>query len=302
MWFKNLSPFRFTEPFTLNADELAEKLETLRFRPCGAHEESSFGWTAPLGKAEQSLVHSTNGYMMLCVKKEERVLPTAVVNEMIQEKAAEAEEQQGRKLSKKERTQLKDELIFDLLPKAFTFSRKIYAYIDPKGGWLVVDAASAKNAEDLLSLLRKSLGSLPAGPINTVNNPVMVMTQWLVTQQTPADIVVEDECELLSPGEEGSVIRCKRHDLSLPEIQNHLDSGKEVIKLALSWADRLSFVMDKNFSIKRLRFLDLVQDQLEDIEIDDEDMRFDVDFSIMSAELSSFLPRMIELFGGEAKS
>ncbi|MDA1343748.1 MAG: recombination-associated protein RdgC, partial [Proteobacteria bacterium] len=157
MWFKNLSPFRLTEPFTLTADELAEKLEALRFRPCGTHEESSFGWTAPLGKAEQSLVHAANGYMMLCVKKEERVLPVAVVNEMIQKKAAEAEEQQGRKFSKKERTQLKDELIFDLLPRAFTFSRKIYAYIDPNGGWLVVDAASAKNAVDLLSLLRKSL-------------------------------------------------------------------------------------------------------------------------------------------------
>lgn len=302
MWFKNLSLFRFTEPFTLPADELADKLEALRFRPCGPHEESSFGWTAPLGKAEQALVYATNGYMMLCVKKEERVLPTAVVNEMIQEKAAEAEEQQGRKLSKKERTNLKDELIFDLLPKAFTFSRKTYAYIDPKGGWLVVDAASANKAEDLLTLLRKSLGSLAAVPINTADNPVTIMTQWLVTQQTPTDIVVEDECELLSPGEEGSVIRCKRHDLALPEIQNHLDSGKEVIKLAVSWANHLSFIMDKSFSIKRLRFLDLVQDQLNDMDIEDEATRFDVDFSIMSAELSVFLPRLIELFGGVAKS
>lgn len=301
MWFKNLSLFRFTEPFTLASDELAEKLEALRFRPCGAHEVASFGWTAPLGKAEQSLVHATNGYMMLCIKKEERVLPTAVVNEMIQEKAAEAEEQQGRKLSKKERTRLKDELIFDLLPRAFTFSRKIYAYIDPQGGWLVVDAASSSSAEDLLTLLRKSLGSLPAAPVNTVNNPVTIMTQWLVSQQTPGSIVIEDECELRSPGEEGSIIRCKRHDLALPEIQNHLDSGKEVIKLAMNWADRLSFVMDKNFSIKRLRFLDLVQDQLKELDVEDDAARFDVDFAIMSTELGLFLPQMIELFGGENK-
>jgi recombination associated protein RdgC len=301
MWFKNLSLFRFTEPFTLAPDELAEKLEALRFRPCGAHEVASFGWTAPLGKAEQSLVHATNGYMMLCIKKEERVLPTAVVNELIQEKAAEAEEQQGRKLSKKERTRLKDELIFDLLPRAFTFSRKIYAYIDPQGGWFVVDAASSTSAEDLLTLLRKSLGSLPAAPVNTVNNPVTIMTQWLVSQQTPGSIVIEDECELRSPGEEGSIIRCKRHDLALPEIQNHLDSGKEVIKLAMNWADRLSFIMDKNFSIKRLRFLDLVQDQLKELDVEDDAARFDVDFAIMSAELGLFLPQMIELFGGENK-
>ncbi|ESS71374.1 recombination-associated protein RdgC [Methyloglobulus morosus KoM1] len=297
MWFKNLSLFRITEPFTFDPDELAEKMEALRFRPCGAHEESSYGWAAPMGNSGQALVHATNGYMMLCVKKQERVLPTAVVNEMLQEKLADQEEQQGRKLSKKERTRLKDELIFDLFPRAFTFSRKTYAYIDPKGGWLVVDAASSNKAEDLLSLLRRSLGSLPAVPINTTNNPVTVMTQWLVSQQTPDDIVVEDECELRSPGEEASIIRCKRQDLALPEIQNHLDSGKEVIQLALSWADRLSFVLDKNLAIKRLRFLDLVQDQLKELDIEDEATRFDVDFAIMSAELGLFLPRIIALFG-----
>ncbi len=302
MWFKNLCLFRLKEPFTLKADELAAKLETLQFRPCGAHETVSFGWTSPLSTAESDLVHSTNGYIMLCVKKQEKVLPTAVVNEMIQEKVAEAEEQQGRKLSKKERTQLKDELIFDLLPRAFTFSKKMYAYIDPTGGWIVVDAASAKGAEDLLTLLRKAMGSLPAVPVNTIDNPVKTMTQWLVSQEMPSDITVEDECELRSPGDEGSIIRCKRHDLSLPEIQNHLDSGKEVIKLALNWGDRLSFIMDKTFSIKRLRFLDLVQDQLKEVDVEDEAMRFDVDFAIMSSELSNFLPRLMEVFGGEVKA
>jgi recombination associated protein RdgC len=81
-----------------------------------------------------------------------------------------------------------------------------------------------------------------------------------------------------------------------------LDSGKEVIKLAMLWADRLSFIMNKNFSIKRLRFLDLVQDQLKDMDIEDEATRFDVDFAIMSAELGVFLPRLLELFGGEKRA
>jgi recombination associated protein RdgC len=302
MWFKNLSLFRLTETFTLTPEELEQKLEALSFRPCGLHEEFTFGWTPPLGKTAQQLVHNTNGYMMLCLKKEERVLPSAVVNELVQEKISEKEEQQGRKLSKKERTEVKDELIFDLLPKAFTFSRKIYAYIDPKGGWVCVDAASAKSAEDLLSLLRKSLGSLPAVPLNTLEKPSKTMTQWLLDNKAPDDITIEDECELRSPEEAGGIIRCKRHDLALPEIKNHLDTGKEVIKLAVSWADRISFIIDENLSVKRLRFLELIQDQVSDIETDDEAAQFDVDFSIMSAELANFLPRLIELFGGENKA
>jgi recombination associated protein RdgC len=221
---------------------------------------------------------------------------------MLQEKILEAEDQQGRKLAKKERAAIKDELIFELVPRAFTFSNKTYAYIDPKGGWIVVDAASAKKAEDLLSLLRKCLGSLPAVPLNTVDKPVAIMTDWLINNQPPADIVIEDECELRSPEEEGGIIRCKRHDLSLPEIKNHLDTGKEVIKLAVSWADRLAFIIDENLAIKRLKFLDLIQEQVTDTETSSEAEQFDVDFSIMSLELANFLPRLLELFGGENKA
>ena len=302
MWFKNLSIFRLTEAFTLTSEELDQKLEALAFRPCGSHEEFTLGWTPPLGKTSQSLVHKTNGYMMLCVKKEERVLPASVLNELLQEKIAEKEEQQARKLSKKERTELKDELIFDLLPRAFTFSRKIYAYIDPQGGWLIVNAASAKSAEDLVSLLRKSLGSLQAIPLSTIEKPTAIMTQWLLDNKIADDVSIEDECELRSPEEAGGIIRCKRHDLALPEIINHLDTGKEVIKLAVNWAERISFIIDENLSIKRLRFLDLIQDQIADIDTDDEVAQFDVDFSIMTAELATLLPRLIELFGGENKA
>ncbi|MGZ8224037.1 MAG: recombination-associated protein RdgC [Methylobacter sp.] len=302
MWFKNLSIFRLTEAFTLSSEELEQKLESMSFRSCGPHEEFAFGWTSPLGKTSQQLTHNANGFLMLCGKKEEKVLPAAVVNEMVQEKILEAEDKQGHKLSKKERTALKDELIFELLPRAFTFSSKTYAYIDPKGSWLIVDAASAKKAEDLLSSLRKCLGSLPAVPLNTIEKPITTMTAWLINNQAPEDIIIEDECELRSPEEEGGIIRCKRHDLTLPEIKNHLDTGKEVIKLAVNWADRISFIIDENLSIKRLRFLDLIQDQVADVETNTEAEQFDVDFSIMSLELSNFLPRLIELFGGENKA
>lgn len=302
MWFKNLTIFRLTESFLLSTEELEQKLATLAFHHCGPHEEFSLGWTSPLGKSGQQLTHSSNGFIMLCGKKEERVLPSAVINELVQEKISEKEDQQARKLSKKERTEIKDEIIFDSLPKAFTFSRKIYLYIDPKDGYVIVDSASTKSAEDILSLLRKSLGSLPAIPLSTINKPSTVMTDWLLTQQVPSGITIEDECELRSPEESGSIIRCKRHDLTLPEIKNHLDSGKEAIKLAVSWEERLSFIIDENLAIKRLRFLELIQDQVSDIEVNDAAAQFDVNFSIMSAELANFIPRLLDLFGGEIQA
>jgi recombination associated protein RdgC len=301
MWFKNLTLFRFTEPFTFSSADVEQKLETMRFRPCGAQDESSFGWTSPLGRSSEQLVHSSNGFIMVCGKKEEKVLPASVINELVQEKIVDIETQEARKLSKKERTAIKDELIFELLPRAFSFSRHSYAYIDPKGGWVVVDSGTAKKAEDLLSSLRKCLGSLPVVPVNTLEKPVLRMTDWLINNETPTGISIEDECELRSPEEEGGTVRCKKHDLALPEIKKHLETGKQVVKLALNWDDRLSFVLDEHLSVKRLRFLELIQDQVTDSNAETEIERFDVDFSIMTAEFATFLPRLLELFGGENK-
>ena len=302
MWFKNLAIYRFTEPFTLTAEIFDEKLQQQPFRPCGAHDEFSFGWTSPLGKYSDALVHANNGFFMICAKKEEKVVPASVINEMLQEKVGEIEEQEARKVTGKERTRIKDELIFELLPRAFSFSRKTYAYIDSQGGWLVVDAASPKKAEDLLSQLRKCLGSLPLVPLGASIKPSPIMTSWLLHQDTPKDIVIEDECELRSLEEEGAIIRCKRHDLALPEIKNHLDNGKQVIKLAVSWADRLSCVLDENLLVKRLKFLDLIQEQAADIDAFDDAEQFDADFSIMSAELAQFFPRLLELFNAESNA
>ncbi|WP_020484263.1 recombination-associated protein RdgC [Methylomonas sp. MK1] len=302
MWFKNLAVYRFTEPFTLDAVALEQKLQQQPFRSCGSHDEFSFGWTAPLGRASDALVHANNGFLMLCGKKEEKVVPASVINEMLQERINEIEEREARKLPAKERSRIKDELIFELLPRAFSFSRKTYAYIDSQGSWLVVDAASAKKAEDMLSQLRKCLGSLPIVPLTATAKPASVMTQWLIDNTSPKDILIEDECELRSPEEEGSIIRCKRHDLALPEIKNHLDSGKQVIKLAMSWAERISFVLDESLAVKRLKFLDLIQEQAADIEAFDEVEQFDADFSIMTAELAQFLPRLLELFTAEGNA
>lgn len=299
MWFKNLAIFRFSEPCTLDPEQLENQLEPMRFHPCGSHQEFSFGWAPPLGRSSEQLVYAANGFLMICGQKEEKVLPAAVINDLLQEKIQEAEDSQNRKLGKKERTAIKDEILFDLLPKAFSFSRRTFAYIDPKGGWLIVDSGSAKKAEDLVSLLRKCLGTLPVAPPSTNQKPASVMTRWLVDHQPPGDITIENECELRSLEEEGGIIRCKKQDLTQPEIKNHLDTGKQVLKLAVSWNDRMSFILDESLAVKRLRFLDMIQEQAAETDVQDETGQFDVDFSIMSLELAGFLPRLMELFGGE---
>ncbi len=300
MWFKNLTLFRFTDPFSLHETELEERLAAFCFRPCGSHEPFSLGWVAPLQSGAGQLVHTASGFMLVCCSKEEKVLPAAVVNEMLAKRAHELEEKQARRLRRKERETLRDEIVFELLPKALSFSKRTYAYIDTKGQWLVIDSGSSNGTDEITGFLRKSLGSLPITVPTTNERPITVMTRWLNEQRVPADITLEEECELRSTDHETNTVRCKRQDLFTNEIQVHLDAGKECIKLGLSWNDRLSCVLDESLNLKKLRFLDLIQDQAAENHTEDDADIFDTEFSIMTLELANFFPRLLELFGGES--
>lgn len=296
MLFKNLTVFNFTEALGLTTEILLAALNTRKFKPCGAHENLSMGWVSLIENGE--LAYHCNGALMICAKTETKVLPSAAVNEVLAAKIAEIEEKENRKLGRKERTDLKDAIIFGLLPKALTTSAKIYAYIDAAGEFIYIDTASSRKAEDVLSLLRKSLGSLPVIPLNTVVRPSSAMTNWLMVQEADKGFEIGEECHLQSPEEHGAVIKCKNQDLLADEVKNHLDEGKLVRKLALSWKDRVSFFIDDTLSIKKLKFLDLVQEQIANQEPEDMEGMFYADFLIMQGEIKGLMDDLIAAFGG----
>src|SRR5690606_18536930 len=196
MWFKNLRLYRLIEQWTLSAEELHSVLGEHLFNPCGSLDHLRYGWVPPLGRQSDQLVHATNGYLMICAKKQEKILPAAVINEQLEEKVAAISEAEARHPGRKERQTLKDEIIFSLLPKAFAKSSLDYAYIAPRENLIVVNAASAKRAEDLLSALREALGSLRAVPVTPNNIPTQIMTHWVRDADLPGDFILAEECEL----------------------------------------------------------------------------------------------------------
>lgn len=297
MWFKNLQLYRLTESFDLTAEQLHEKLLSDATKPCQGLDTFTLGWDRPLGRDGQLLTHAADGCIMVCARREERVLPSAVIREVLDEKVAEIEDSEARQVRRKEKMQLKDEIIVDLLPRAFTRSSKTFAYIDTQQGWVIVDSVSAKKAEDLLSLMRKSLGSFKVKPFEVNQAPSAILTSWL-KGTAPSGIELQDECELRDTGEEGGIVRLRRHDLDGSEIEAHLDAGKAVVKLAVNWQDRLACILADDTSIKRLKFLDVIQEEAADAEADDAAARFDVDFSLMSLELRKFIQQIIEIYGG----
>ena len=190
---------------------------------------------------------------------------------------------------RRERTQLGEQLLTEMLPQAFTRSRLVRAYIDPVGGWAVVDASSDKVAEEVLSLLRKSLESFPAKPL-TAGVPVSErLSAWVASGRAGDGFELEDQCELRDPGDSRSVVRCRGMDLTIPEVKAHLDSGKRVVALGLTWGEHLSLVLDETLGLKRLKFADELIDEAADDAGEDEALRMEAEMSIMTDQLRSLL-------------
>lgn len=301
LWFKNLMVYRLSREVALNADEMEKQLSAFAFTPCGSQDMAKTGWVSPTGLHHDALTHALNGQIVICARKEEKILPSPVIKQALQAKIERLEGEQQRKLKKTEKDALKDEVPHSLLPRAFSRFNQTFMWIDTVNDMIMVDAASAKRAEDILALLRKSLGSLPVVPL-TLENPIeLTLTEWVRSGELPAGFVIQDEAELKATLEEGGVIRCKKQNLISDEIAVHIEAGKRVTKLALDWQERIQLVLSDDGSLKRLKFADTLREQNDDIDGDDIAQRFDADFILMTSELAALIKSTLEALGGEAQ-
>ncbi len=301
MWFKNVRAYRLTQPFDLSPEALGEQLEQRQFTPCTPSQALSMGWVPPVGDEEAALTHAADGRILLKLKREEKLLPATVVREQLEERVAVIEQEQARKVYRKERLNLKDEIVQDCLPRAFSRSASIYAYIDTRANWLFVDSASASRAEELLNLLRDCIGSFPVVLPQVNNAPLATMTHWLLHSNLPEGFELGSDCELRELGEEGGVVRCRGVDLLSEEVETHLHAGKQVARMALHWDERLSLVLAEDLCLRRLKFADELVKENEDIAEGDEAARLDADFALMADAVTGLQERVMTIFGGEAE-
>lgn len=300
MWFRNLLVYRLTNQIPLDADTLESALATKPARACGSQELSTYGFIAPVGRGENApLVHASSGFVLISARKEERILPGSVVRDAVKEKVDQIEQDEARKVYKKERDQIKDEIIQEFLPRAFIRKSVTFAAIDANQGLIYVDSASPKKAEDLLSTLRECIGSLPVRPLTVKIAPSATLTSWVKEQKAAEDFYILDNAVLTDTHEDGGNISAKRQDLTSEEIQNHLEVGKQVTRLALAWEDKLSFTLDDKLIVKGLKFEDLLQDQADQDGGDDALSQLDASFTLMMMTFQNFIPQLIEAMGGE---
>ncbi len=299
--FKNVMVYAISPAWAQTLTSMESGLDKVRFVECGLSQEKSIGWTEPRGEANGPLVESVGGQLILKLMIEVKVLPGSVVARKAQDRIAQIEATTGRKPGKKETRDIKDDIRLELLPQAFTKQATVSIWIDPNAKRLVIDAASSAKADEVVTMLVKSLDGFAVTLVNTTTSPAVAMAQWLTTQEPPSGFSVDRECELKAADESKAVVRYARHPLDIQEVQAHIESGKQPTRVALTWNSRVSFVLTDALQIKKVAFLDVVFESATGGSTGKDD-GFDADVAIATAELAQLIPDLLAALDGEVVS
>lgn len=296
MFFKNAQVYRLAKDWDITVEALEEQLGMKAFHPCGSQDMESRGWVSP-NKTEARVV-SVGGQWLVALGFEHRMLPSAVVKQETEERAEAMAEQQGYKLGKKQLKELKEAVMQELLPRAFTKRSTMYAWIDPVGGWLVVDASTQSKAEEMLETLRHTLDTFPVSLLRTERSPMSAMTDWLAAGEAPEGFTLDADFSLKSVTDDKAEASFKRHGLEGAHVKEHLEAGKLPTRLAMTFDDRVSFVLTDKGEIKRVDLLDVAKESIAGQDEDAEAL-FQAEFALMAGELSRLFDALVVAMGGE---
>ena len=299
MWFKNLALYRLPADWNVSAAELEEKLGQRTLQPCSPLEMLSRGWVAPSGTGR--LLHTVNQQHLISLGVEQKLLPASIIRQETAVRAAVLADSQGFPVGRRQMRDLKMRVTEELRARALNKRRTTRAWIDPVNGWFVVDAGSAGKAEELVEVLRDSLGTFAVQFVETQRTPHTSMAAWLTHGDAPGAFGIEQDLELQTADPNKATVRYVRHPLDGKEIKAHLAAGKYPTRLGLTWNGRLSFVLTEKLLIKRVEFLEMTKDTPDGGEID-KDEQFDIDFTVMAGELAKMLDDLVQALGGDTSA
>lgn len=303
--FKSASFFRIADDFVLPPLEaLEDALQAARFLPSAATQPESSGWVAPRGNKSAALVENVNRQIIVRLCTERRPVPASAIKAAVEERIEKYKQETGReRVGARIKKEFKEEVLMDLMPRAFTKQSSTTLWLDPVNKFIVVDSGSLAGADKVVSALVEALSSIPgaaglkAQPVQTSQSAAASMAHWLSSREAPVGFTVDRDCELKMPDDEKSTVRYSRHTLEIDEVAEHIAAGKVPTQLAMTWNDRVSFVLSDAGQIRKLKLLDVVLDGIGDKGKDDDG--FDTDAAILTGELSAMIPDILEALGGE---
>ena len=295
MWYKNAIIYLLPDGWQLEAG-FAEKLEQAAFTPCMGLDWFSEGF-APPTPFSSDFVFTAQNSNRVCLKHEEKVLPSATVRDLVHEKVAEIQEAEARNVGRKEKQYFKDRITDDLLPRALTKSRRTEAIFDTERGYLLVNEASDKRAEQMLIKLSEALGGLKVVMPHTQESPSSLMTEWLLQGHAEGGFELGYNVLLQGVGDVVPKVKISKKDLTTAEVIKHAQNGMQVVELELEWREQISFTLTQDFTLKRIQYLDVLQEEAEGHGDDAASLTFASQI-IMVEALGEMINELANLLGG----
>lgn len=292
MWFKQVTPFRLPE--LPEKRYLDESLGNSWFTEPQGLDWFSEGFTHPNAFTDLA-VFEAQKTMLISLMREEKVLPGAAIKHKLDEQVVKIQTAEGRNVGRREKQELRETIIDDLLPKALIKSSRTYGLF--AGEWLFVDTANHRKAENLLTKLREALGGLPAQHPVTRQSPASLMTNWLLQGEAQGRFVLDSDVTLVGVGDVAPKVKISRKDLTAEDVVQHAQNGMTVTELGLVWNDRVAFILTQDLTLKRIQWLDVVQEEAEGSCDDAESMAYATQL-LMAAALSAILGELVDLLGG----
>jgi recombination associated protein RdgC len=327
--FKSAVVYRIAPDwFAPSLSALEDRLDQARFVPCGPTDARSAGWVEPRGRENAALVESVDGQLILSLRTETRAVPASAVKRALDERLQRIEDETGSRPRGKRRKELKEEVVIDLLPRAFSKFSTTRVWIDPGSHLLVIGTGSTARADETVAALMEVLRGLDdtfaASPVKTELSASTAMSMWLSDREAPAGFSIDRECELRQAqagakaegaqrpvdgklstasasvvSDEKATVRYARHALDIDEIVGHIEQGKQATKLAMTWQDRVSFMLDASMKLGKIEILDVAIEQGGGGQGLDAEDGFEADVAISTSELGRLIPDLVEALGGE---
>ncbi len=298
MFPKNLLIYRVNRDIQFDPEKMETLLGEFKLTQLGSQDKQKFGWVPALYDKSSALAHCSGGNILIRAQKSEKLIPASIISKMVKEKVEQLEREEGRPLKKKEREQVREDIVIDILPTALIKESFTRLFILPSQSLIIVDASSYKKAEDALALLRKTLGSLPVVPLIPAVAVETTLTEWVKTAQVPAGFSIGNSAVMQSIIEKGAQVTLKNEELSAESIQKHIEENKVVTALSIDWQDRIKFTLKDTMAITRVKFADELKEQNDDIPREDLAARLDADFTLIAGELTAFCRHLIDALGG----
>src|SRR5210317_2094641 len=291
--FRNVRFYSLDGEWPESEDALSENLQKAGFEPCGPFTERSSGWVIIDADSSDALARRVNGADLFRLRSQSRVLPHAVINEELEARIEEYRERTGEAPPPREKRRLKAEARDELLPKAMLKSERIWGYFDLKEKVVGIDAAQESAAERFLRRLQASNDRMELQPLK-YRQPFDELLTKVFLGGAPGQFAVGRECRMRDAADTASIVRWANFDLSDRSIRDHVAHGMHLTHLEIVYDNVMSFVMNENGVLTKLKFLGM-DDDGEDH--DDPLARLDAEFVVITGTLRNLLGDLRKLLG-----